>query len=77
MLFPFVAKQTGKAPARLVDDHGELTRAIAAAETDPSSANLSRFAGVLVAHLDREELQVVPVLLAVDPREAWAMIHGG
>lgn len=75
MLFPFVGRQTGKAPARLVDDHGELTRAIAAVESEPSSENLARFAGVLVTHLDREELHVVPVLLAMDPRDAWELMH--
>lgn len=75
MLFPFVARQTGKAPARLVDDHGELTRAIAAAESESSPETLARFATVLVTHLDREELHVVPVLLSVDPREAWDLIH--
>ncbi len=77
MLFPFIARQTGKAPSRLIDDHGELTRAIDLAEKEPTPDNLSRFASVLEAHLDREELHVIPVLLAIDPREAWDMIHGG
>jgi 8-oxo-dGTP pyrophosphatase MutT (NUDIX family) len=77
MLFPFIGEHTGKAPARLVDDHATLTAAIDAAAKEPSKENLARFAAVLVAHLDREELEVVPVLLSVDPQEAWARIHGG
>jgi ADP-ribose pyrophosphatase YjhB (NUDIX family) len=59
MLFPSLA-----APARLVADHRELTAAIAAAEADPTPDNLARFSRVLETHLDREELQVIPVLLA-------------
>jgi hemerythrin-like domain-containing protein len=76
MLFPFIGRKTGKAPSRLVDDHATLTDAIGAAEAEPSKENLARIAAVLVTHLDREELHVVPVLLSVDPREAWDQLHG-
>jgi ADP-ribose pyrophosphatase YjhB (NUDIX family)/hemerythrin superfamily protein len=77
MLFPFVRKKTGKAPARLIHDHGELTRAIAAATDEPSTERLSRFTEVLLAHLDREELEVVPVLLSADSHEVFAGMRGG
>lgn len=59
MLFPLL-----DAPARLEEGHRELTAAISAADRDRTPANLARFVAVLEAHLDREELQVIPVLLA-------------
>jgi hypothetical protein len=59
MLFPSL-----DSAARLEADHRELTAAIDAAENEPTPQNLARFAAVLEAHLDREELQVIPVLLA-------------
>jgi ADP-ribose pyrophosphatase YjhB (NUDIX family) len=59
MLFPML-----EASARLEQGHRELTAAISACEDDPSPENVSRFVAVLEAHLDREELQVIPVLLA-------------
>lgn len=59
MLFP-----TLETSARLEEGHRELTAAISAAEDAPTPENLTRFAAVLEAHLDREELQVIPVLLA-------------
>ncbi len=82
LLFPFVAR-AGAAPARLVGDHGELTRAIAAVEASlaggadlgPARAALETFEHVLVTHLDREERLVVPLLLALSPAEAWAAVH--
>ena len=82
MLFPLVEKRTGTAPSRLVDDHGELTAAIAAVETALRaragvSAAITAFDRVLVEHLDREEALVLPVLRAMSPAEAWAQIHGG
>ena len=58
MLFPQL-----DTAAKLEADHVELTAAIAAAEEDPTRETLARFSAVLEAHLDREELQVVPVLL--------------
>jgi hypothetical protein len=30
----------------------------------------------IVAHLDREETLVIPVLLAMTTLEAWSLIHG-
>jgi iron-sulfur cluster repair protein YtfE (RIC family) len=82
MLFPLVEKRTGTAPSRLVDDHGELTAAIAAVETALRAraelpAVITAFDRVLVEHLDREEALVLPVLRAMSPAEAWAQIHGG
>jgi hypothetical protein len=65
MLFPILDTST-----RLVDDHRALTEAIAAAEAERSPENLARFTAVLEAHLDREELQVLPVLLTMDPNGA-------
>ena len=81
MLFPLVERKTGAAPSRLVDDHGELTAAIAAVETAlrsraPMRAPITAFDRVLVEHLDREEALVLPVLRAMSPAEAWAQIHG-
>lgn len=58
MLFP--ALDTA---SKLEADHEELTAAIAAAENDPTRETLARFSAVLEAHLDREELQVIPFLL--------------
>lgn len=76
MLFPLVHRRTGDAPAQLVTDHEELTTAIAEVEADVSRATLARFHDVLIAHLDREEALVIPILLAIPPHEAWAEIHG-
>lgn len=84
MLFPMVLRRTGVAPAQLVDDHGELTTAIAAVEESLSTrerepgpkAAVARFHEVLIAHLDREEALVIPVLLEMTASEAWALIHG-
>ena len=59
MLFP--ALDTA---SKLEADHEELTAAIAAAEQDPTRETLARFSAVLEAHLDREELQVIPFLLS-------------
>lgn len=84
MLFPLVAQQTGVAPAGLVGDHGTLTAAIEevvaslteGADPKRARATIARFANVLVTHLDREERLVMPVLLALSPREAWALLEG-
>lgn len=85
MLFPVVHRRTGTAPERLVSDHEELMSAITAAEESLSAgadeprakAAVARFDEVLVAHLDREESLVIPVLLEMTPNEAWSLIHGG
>ena len=76
MLFPFVERSTGVAPRRLVSDHEELTAAIDAVETSYTREAIVRFERVLREHLDREELLVVPVLLALAPEAAWAMVEG-
>lgn len=83
MLFPLVERQTGMAPLGLVDDHGTLTTAIEAVTTslggsdvERARAAIARFDEVLGTHLDREERLVVPVLLALSPREAWALLEG-
>jgi hemerythrin-like domain-containing protein len=84
MLFPAVLRSTGVAPQRLVEDHVELTRAIEALEasltnTTPRGAiesAVATFDDVLVAHLEREEQLVVPVLLAMTPAEAHQMMRG-
>ncbi len=76
MLFPFVEQSTGIAPRRLVSDHEELTAAITAVEASYTKEAVARFERVLREHLDREELLVVPVLLAVPPGDAWATLEG-
>lgn len=84
MLFPMIHRKTGSPPSNLVDDHGELTKAIAAVEQtlvrggDPDAARAAAraFREVLVTHLDREETLVVPVLLELTPEDAWAQVHG-
>jgi 8-oxo-dGTP pyrophosphatase MutT (NUDIX family) len=84
MLFPLVLARTGIAPEELVDDHVELTTAIAAVEHALSTADghalakaaVATFDEVLVSHLDREESLVIPVLLGMTPHEAWAFLHG-
>lgn len=84
MLFPAIARATGVAPARLVEDHAELMRAIdevTASFTDSGArtrieAAAATFDEILRAHLDREEELVVPVLLAMTPGEAHQLIHG-
>jgi 8-oxo-dGTP pyrophosphatase MutT (NUDIX family) len=84
MLFPLVHRRTGTAPEMLVSDHEALTSAIEAVEASLSAgankehakAAVAHFDEVLVAHLDREESLVIPVLLAMTPDEAWALIHG-
>jgi 8-oxo-dGTP pyrophosphatase MutT (NUDIX family) len=86
MLFPLVQQRTGIAPEQLVIDHQVLMAAIGAVEetlaapgeaAKPSAKSATaRFHEVLVAHLDREESLVIPVLLSMTPSEAWALIHG-
>lgn len=79
MLFPVVEKHTGVAPAQLQTDHDEITDAIdgleAALRARHPVATLAplirRFHDVLIAHLDREEELVVPVLLALTPHQVW------
>lgn len=85
MLFPVVRDLTGAAPERLVSDHEALMRAIRELEESLSPgadravavAAAARFDEILVAHLDREESLVVPVLLRMTPDEAWSLIHAG
>jgi Hemerythrin HHE cation binding domain len=83
MLFPLVLERTGSAPERLVADHEVLKDAIAAVEVslrkgEPIAARaaIGSFDEVLVAHLDREEALVVPVLLGMTALEAWSLLHG-
>lgn len=83
MLFPLIRRRTGTPPERLVSDHEELTSAIALVEESLAGSDKERakaaavtFDDVLVAHLDREESLVVPVLLEMTPDEAWALIEG-
>lgn len=83
-LFPLVQRRSGVAPEQLVTDHEALTSAIAAVEESLSTgankerarAAVATFGEVLVAHLDREESLVIPILLTMTPTEAWALIHG-
>jgi 8-oxo-dGTP pyrophosphatase MutT (NUDIX family) len=85
MLFPVVHELTGTEPERLVSDHETLMSAIAdveeslraGADREHAKAAVVRFDEVLVAHLDREESLVIPLLLAMTPAEAWTRIHGG
>jgi hemerythrin-like domain-containing protein len=84
MLFPLVLGRTGVAPAQLVDDHGRLTAAIVELETslahgadrERTRSAVASFHEILIAHLDREESLVIPVLLEMTPHEAWSLIHG-
>jgi hypothetical protein len=83
MLFPLIERQTTIAPAQLISDHEELTRAIdeveaslAGTDKPRATAAVATFAAVLVTHLDREEELVIPVLLSMTPAEAWASFHG-
>ena len=39
-------------------------------------ATIASFDEILVEHLAREETLVIPVLLAMTAREAWALLHG-
>jgi 8-oxo-dGTP diphosphatase len=85
MLFPMVRERTGVAPEQLVLDHEALMNAIAAVDESLSAgadkprakAAVARFQEILVAHLDREESLVIPVLLEMTANEAWALLHGG
>jgi hemerythrin-like domain-containing protein len=79
MLFPMVKKRTKTEPTQLVDDHQELTRAIDAVQAALSAgdrakapAAIKAFDEILVAHLDREEALVIPVLLEMTAAEAWS-----
>jgi DUF438 domain-containing protein len=84
MLFPLIHRQTGTAPEQLVTDHDEMSAAITRVEaalrarTDAEvvKSALASFHAILIAHLDREEGLVVPVLLEMTPNEAWSQIHG-
>jgi hemerythrin-like domain-containing protein len=83
MLFQLVHERTGDAPTELVDDHGALTRAIAAVadtlargERVEARAAIVTFDEILVAHLDREEELVIPILLGMTAEEAWSLLQG-
>jgi iron-sulfur cluster repair protein YtfE (RIC family) len=84
MLFPLIHRRTGAAPEQLVTDHEELTAAIGAlesalrarAEGATVKAAVAAFHAILIAHLDREEALVMPVLLTMTPHEGWSQIHG-
>ena len=83
MLFPMVLERTGTAPEQLVRDHQIMTDAIASVEaalsegdTTRARATIASFDEILVEHLAREEALVIPVLLAMTAREAWALLHG-
>ena len=83
MLFPMVLERTGTAPEQLVRDHQVLMDAIAAVEaalldgdTIRATATIASFDEILVEHLAREEVLVIPVLLEMTAREAWALLHG-
>jgi iron-sulfur cluster repair protein YtfE (RIC family) len=83
MLFPMVLARTGTAPEQLVRDHQVLTNAISAVEvalshgdTIEARATIASFDDILVEHLAREEALVIPVLLGMSAREAWALLHG-
>jgi hemerythrin superfamily protein len=82
MVFPLVLRQTGTAPDHLQADHDEMSAAIddvvkiLRARTGELADAVRRFHSILIAHLDREEELVMPVFLALAPREAWDLIHG-
>jgi len=82
MVFPLVLRQTGTAPDQLQADHDEMTAAIGDVErvlrarTGNLAEAVRRFHDILIAHLDREEVLVVPVFLALAPSEAWDMLDG-
>lgn len=84
MLFPMIERMTGVAPLELENDHRTLTDAIDDVSRhladESSAADAQRVAAhfntVLIEHLDREESLVVPVLLQLSPREAWAVLEG-
>jgi len=83
MLFPMVLARTGTAPEQLVRDHQTLMDAIAAVEaalsdgdTTRARATIASFDEILIEHLAREEALVVPVLLGMTAREAWALLQG-
>lgn len=83
MLFPMVLERTGMAPEQLVQDHQVLTDAIASVaaalsegDTTRARVTIASFDEILVEHLAREEALVIPVLLAMTAREAWALLHG-
>jgi iron-sulfur cluster repair protein YtfE (RIC family) len=83
MLFPMVLERTGTAPEQLVRDHQVLMDAIATVEaalsdgdTIKARATIASFDEILIEHLAREEALVIPVLLEMSAREAWALLHG-
>jgi len=81
MLFPTIHERTGTAPDRLQADHDEMTAAITTVERALRSREgiataVARFCEILVAHLDREEELVIPVLLELDPVTMWAQLRG-
>ena len=80
MLFPLVHRRTGVAPAQLQTDHDEMTAAISQVERALDASHgvgeaITAFHDILIAHLDREEALVMPVLLEVPPDELWAQLH--
>jgi DUF438 domain-containing protein len=83
MVFPFVHRQTGTAPAQLQTDHDEMTAAIDAVaaslrerEHTRLAEAITRLHEILMTHLDREEELVIPVFLDVRPHELWALLQG-
>ena len=74
---------TSTAPEQLVRDHQVLMDAIATVEaalsdgdTIKARATIASFDEILIEHLAREEALVIPVLLEMRAREAWALLHG-
>ena len=81
LVFPLVHRRTGTAPTQLQTDHDEMTAAITRVEAAlmtraDATAAIAAFHEILIAHLDREEALVIPLLLEMTPHEAWAQIHG-
>ena len=67
---PHVASLDVYQPGKPIED---VERAL---RTGGLAAAVRRFHDILIAHLDREEELVMPVVLALAPREAWDLIHG-
>jgi iron-sulfur cluster repair protein YtfE (RIC family) len=84
MMFPLIHRRTGTAPEQLIADHDEMTTAItrveaalrARVDAEAVKSAVASFHAILIAHLDREEALVVPVLLEMTPYEAWSQING-
>jgi hypothetical protein len=59
-----------------MDAIATVEAALSDGDTIKARATIASFDEILIEHLAREEALVIPVLLEMSAREAWALLHG-